>query len=306
MMRLFRLVLAAIFLPLLPLFPAEVSSRPALHLPPDLVMFRRCYPDVKFSAGWDGARSDWRLSLVAPERPGSVGTKSAEFYWAGGRMLPEEELSRSGEWWSLLYGYDAEIRDPSTLTQEEVEEMKTFGSEESQRETAGSPMFFFDFLYDCTSRSEIERHIVQTTFLGKRTKIHERIVGPLSRVEQKILGIKDDPDVKKFIDTLATADAYFWRTIANTPRKSFHCYGIAVDVLPKRLYGKETYWSWAKDSRGDRWMLTPLSQRWSPPKSVVKIFEGEGFIWGGKWAVWDTMHFEYHPELIEWNGIGGR
>ena len=50
-------------------------------------------------------------------------------------------------------------------------------------------------------------------------------------------------------------------------------------------------------------MKTPLSERWMPPKIVRDIFESEGFIWGGKWTVWDTMHFEYHPELIKWNGI---
>jgi hypothetical protein len=31
---------------------------------------------------------------------------------------------------------------------------------------------------------------------------------------------------------------------------------------------------------------------------VIRAFEGEGFIWGGKWPWFDTMHFEYHPELI--------
>ena len=30
----------------------------------------------------------------------------------------------------------------------------------------------------------------------------------------------------------------------------------------------------------------------------IEIFEDEGFIWGGRWAVWDNMHFEYHPEII--------
>ncbi|HQN03589.1 MAG TPA: M15 family metallopeptidase, partial [Rectinema sp.] len=46
------------------------------------------------------------------------------------------------------------------------------------------------------------------------------------------------------------------------------------------------------------WMLIPLSERWMPPKRVIDIFEKEGFIWGGKWTVWDNMHFEYRPELI--------
>ncbi|MBQ5781449.1 MAG: M15 family metallopeptidase, partial [Spirochaetaceae bacterium] len=44
--------------------------------------------------------------------------------------------------------------------------------------------------------------------------------------------------------------------------------------------------------------LTPLSQRWMPPQKVIEIFEEQGFIWGGKWGIWDNMHFEYRPELI--------
>ena len=45
-------------------------------------------------------------------------------------------------------------------------------------------------------------------------------------------------------------------------------------------------------------MLIPLSQRWMPPKAVVDIFEQHGFVWGGKWVLWDTIHFEYRPELL--------
>jgi D-alanyl-D-alanine carboxypeptidase len=28
------------------------------------------------------------------------------------------------------------------------------------------------------------------------------------------------------------------------------------------------------------------------------LFEQHGFIWGGKWYHYDTMHFEYRPEII--------
>jgi hypothetical protein len=33
------------------------------------------------------------------------------------------------------------------------------------------------------------------------------------------------------------------------------------------------------------------------PFEIVLIFERHGFIWGGKWYHYDTMHFEYRPEL---------
>ena len=271
--------------------------------PADLKLFESCYPDVIFDKSYDTEMHDWKLVVTARESEKSNKSKSAVFYWADGRMLPKEEMKEKQIWWSLLYNYDKELRDPETYTEEEVAELRVYGTKESQMNTAGSPMFFFDFLYDAYSQKTIERHIVKTTFLGKKTKVHERIAPHLKRVEERILAKKGNADVKSFIDTLTSADAYFWRQIANTTRKSFHSYGIAIDILPKRLYGKQTYWQWAKAWYGDNWMKTPLSERWMPPKIVRDIFESEGFIWGGKWTVWDTMHFEYHPELIKWNGI---
>ncbi len=31
---------------------------------------------------------------------------------------------------------------------------------------------------------------------------------------------------------------------------------------------------------------------------IVKELEKYGFIWGGRWYHYDTMHFEYRPELL--------
>ena len=34
------------------------------------------------------------------------------------------------------------------------------------------------------------------------------------------------------------------------------------------------------------------------PIEIAEVFEKYGFIWGGKWYHFDTMHFEYRPELL--------
>jgi hypothetical protein len=79
---------------------------------------------------------------------------------------------------------------------------------------------------------------------------------------------------------------------------SYHSWGLAVDIQPKSSGGKIIYWEWERERNPD-WMLVPLVRRWSPHETVIKAFEKEGFIWGGKWSFYDTMHFEYRPELHE-------
>ena len=307
----------------------QLSSR--AFVPEEIKQFFRFYPDIEYSALYDIEASDWKIEMTADlyfERTAKPkGGKSAVFYWAGGRLLPKEELANKESYWILQYNYNNTLRDPETYTQEEIERIKGFGSSENRRNSGGTPMFFFDFLYSAQSQRIIEEHIIRTTFLGKPTRIHERIWTPLKNVEKKILetaglslerlssaarmaGIpleteadgspltKERREAREFAVTLKSADAYYWREIAGTSRKSFHSYGIAVDALPKKLGGKAIYWGWEKDRRGDEWMLTPLESRWTPGDTVIRIFESEGFIWGGYWTIFDNMHFEYHPELV--------
>ncbi|MDR3247464.1 MAG: M15 family metallopeptidase [Treponema sp.] len=36
---------------------------------------------------------------------------------------------------------------------------------------------------------------------------------------------------------------------------------------------------------------------------MIKAFESYGFVWGGKWMFYDTMHFEYRPEIFILSGL---
>jgi len=78
-----------------------------------------------------------------------------------------------------------------------------------------------------------------------------------------------------------------WRHIAATTRLSVHSFGAAVDVNPHLAY-------WLTERHPER---IPAQVLAFPPE-ILAAFEAEGFIWGGKWAAFDLMHFEYRPELI--------
>ena len=65
--------------------------------------------------------------------------------------------------------------------------------------------------------------------------------------------------------------------------------GIAVDLAVRQ----SDYWRWYKPGPDGRFRY-----RNRIPWKIVEIFEKHGFIWGGKWYHFDTMHFEYRPELL--------
>jgi hypothetical protein len=82
---------------------------------------------------------------------------------------------------------------------------------------------------------------------------------------------------------------YNCRTIAGTNRASAHGFGIAIDIAAAHSH----YWLRTKPGAAGH-----IAYKNEIPWEIVRIFEAHGFIWGGKWYHYDTMHFEYRPELI--------
>ena len=114
----------------------------------------------------------------------------------------------------------------------------------------------------------------------------------LKEVGEEVNALPDE--VKRYV--AKPIGTFYWRVVAGEEWLSPHSYGIAVDFqLPAPLY---RYWRW--DAKGSsevpRYPEKVLAdQRLG---QIVTIFERHGFIWGGKWRHYDTMHFEYRPELM--------
>lgn len=94
-----------------------------------------------------------------------------------------------------------------------------------------------------------------------------------------------------------TAGTFNWRFIAGTKRLSVHSFGAAIDVDVKYA----DYWRWSGGKPGN----VP-AYRNKIPADVIAVFERHGFIWGGRWYHYDTMHFEYRPEMIEIGRLAAR
>jgi D-alanyl-D-alanine carboxypeptidase len=149
---------------------------------------------------------------------------------------------------------------------------------------------FFNSIYGINSKA-VEANLEQVDFCGKKVLFNSKngASRALEKVGIELMGlIEKRPDLRKYIFPLG--GTFYWRTIDGTKRLSAHSWAIAIDLNSK--YG--SYWRWTNNKSSDA--IIKLKKLY--PMEIVRIFERNGFIWGGKWSHFDLMHFEYRPELI--------
>lgn len=274
------------------LFIFRAFSIDSVFEPQEIKYLRKAYPDLQIYSYYDEVIKDWQIKVVFEKQ-------SIVFVWAEGRLLPEEKLSEKEKYEKLFYLYPDGPYNPENFTREDIENIKKITSRETRKNSNITPPYFFDFIYQSNSRAKVEKHIKGITFLGLKLNVHDRIAEKVKIVEKQIKSAAEtDEETALFVKNMASTGGYNWREISDSGSRSFHSLGIAVDVLPKGWNQKNVYWSWRRDLEPDTWMMLSLERRWMPPEKVIKIFEENGFIWGGKWIVWDNMHFEYRPELV--------
>jgi len=141
------------------------------------------------------------------------------------------------------------------------------------------------------SAAKVRAHLVPIIWLPKTLKLRLMITS-VNRVHEKLQAVSNELDalpesLKKYVRK--TGGTFYWRTVAGTERLSPHSFGMAIDINTDYA----DYWQWDA-SNPDQDL--PYKNR--IPLEIVTIFEKYGFIWGGKWYHYDTMHFEYRPELL--------
>lgn len=96
---------------------------------------------------------------------------------------------------------------------------------------------------------------------------------------------KSKPSILAYVTPIS--GTFNYRVISGTSRLSAHAYGIAIDLRSN----SSDYWKWVSKDKGSKRIA-------SYPNEVVKAFEENGFVWGGKWNHFDILHYEYRPEII--------
>ena len=121
----------------------------------------------------------------------------------------------------------------------------------------------------------------QTLWCTRINQVHIR----LSRISAELDGY---PELAGYLDS---GGIFNWRVIAGSDRLSAHSFGAAIDIAIEHAH----YWKRNVSQENGGIPDRPENKF---PQIIVDVFEKHGFIWGGRWRHYDTMHFEYRPELL--------
>jgi peptidoglycan L-alanyl-D-glutamate endopeptidase CwlK len=141
------------------------------------------------------------------------------------------------------------------------------------------------------SATKVQAHLVPVIWLPKTARLQVMITS-VNGVNEQLQAVSNELDalpdpLKKYVNKLA--GTFYWRDVAGTERLSPHSFGIAIDINTQYA----DYWQWDAPNPNQEFHYKNRI-----PPEIIAIFEKHGFIWGGKWYHYDTMHFEYRPELL--------
>lgn len=138
------------------------------------------------------------------------------------------------------------------------------------------------------NESEVRKNLVKVNWFGQ-SLLFNKNNGAADSLRQVMAEIGRHPELNKYTKSAGT---FYWRPVRGAKRLSAHSYGIAIDLS----INNSNYWLWDHPKASE---TDSIPYRNRMPLEMVEIFERHGFIWGGRWYHYDTMHFEFRPEILK-------
>ncbi|MGM9821645.1 MAG: M15 family metallopeptidase [Muribaculaceae bacterium] len=138
-----------------------------------------------------------------------------------------------------------------------------------------------------SSAAEVKGNLVKVPWFGQTVEF-TRVNGAADALKAVAAELGQHPDLRPYLKSSGT---FYWRTVRGAKRQSAHSYGIAFDIGVDH----SDYWLWKNPGAAETDRIQYANRI---PRKIVDIFQRHGFIWGGAWYHYDTMHFEYRPELL--------
>jgi hypothetical protein len=242
---------------------------------------------VLFALCLGSARADPALdALVAAYPDFLAGYDEKDLIWKDGSRMPLSD-GRTGKTFDQLLN-DPDIKDQLAIPCPLGGDLKVPVLNEDPGRIRNEK-FFLKMYGDCR-KGDVAKRLAPVAWMPTRHGGTLRVTtvnGVNQRLADAVQELDKLPaDMSRYL--VPSAGTYNCRTIANTSRLSVHAFGAAIDINDKL----SDYWEWSKGKDGK------ITWKNRIPATIADIFERHGFIWGAKWYHFDTMHFEYRPELI--------
>ena len=144
----------------------------------------------------------------------------------------------------------------------------------------------FKMMYGSTEK-DVRQNLTQVEWFGEKV-LFTRVNGA---ADSLCAVAKELTNHSELLPYLKSGGSFVWRKVRGANRQSAHSYGIAIDVG----VSKSDYWLWKNPGKKETDRIVYSNRM---PSQLVDIFERHGFIWGGRWYHYDTMHFEFRPEIL--------
>jgi hypothetical protein len=216
-----------------------------------------------------------------------AGYDATDLIWRDGTRMPLSD-GRPGK------SFEEMLRDGSILDQIRLRyPAGTTADALVPRDDAGRirNRAFFDKMYGNCWKGEVAPRLTAVVWLprswGRKIEITSvnGVAARLAEVSEELDTLP--PEIKRY--AYPPAGTYSCRAVADTGEPSMHSWGAAIDI---------------NAAHADYWLWHGAGEIRRIPPEIVDIFERHGFIWGGKWLHYDTMHFEYRPELLSTAPLG--
>jgi hypothetical protein len=232
-------------------------------------------------------------SLVQAYPDYLAGYDASDLIWRDGTRMPLSDGRPTGDFSEIL-------RHASILDQ--IGALYSAGVMPAAAGPSGDPgrarnRAFFDKMYGNCWRGEVNPRLVRIVWLP-RSSGRTIEVTSVNGVAERLAAVSEELDALP--DALRRyayppAGTYNCRAVKDTGQPSMHAWGAAIDI--STAYAD--YWLNHRSGTEDTGYRNRI------PAEIVSIFERHGFIWGGKWFHYDTMHFEYRPELLNGQPASG-
>ncbi len=121
-----------------------------------------------------------------------------------------------------------------------------------------------------SSSAEVNNQLEYINFMGHNVRVHSKVKPAFDCVLQDL--VQCEQATNYIYNHVST---WFWRNVGTTNIRSYHSWGVAIDINPQTNPQGATFKS-------------------DLPSCLIDTFKRYGFEWGGEWTGnYDTMHFEF-------------